>query len=214
MKVSGTVNAILESKGSNLWWISPGSTVFDAIQVMAEKNVGALLVMEADRLVGVISERDYTRKVALKGKSSKGTAVREILSTPVITVTPESTVEECLRLMTHHRIRHLPVVAGGMVVGLVPHRDILRSSVSSLVGLSRSEDAEIKRSIPVRKVMRREVATIGPDEPAAAGCRQMLERKIGCLPVVEEGGRLVGIVTEADFLQLALRCLEGEGETG
>lgn len=111
------------------------------------------------------------------------------------------------------RIRHLPVVSGGVLVGLVTHRDILRASVSSLVGLSRSEDAEIKRSIPVRKVMRREVTTVSADDPAAVACRLMLERKIGCLPVIEDDGKLLGIVTEADFIQLALRCLEEQPGT-
>lgn len=143
----------------------------------------------------------------------KDIRIRDIMVRDVVTLDEGESLLLADDVMRLGRIRHLPVVAGGMVVGLVTHRDILRSSVSSLVGLSRSEDAEIKRSIPVRKVMRREVSTIGPDESAAAGCRLMLERKIGCLPVVEEGGRLVGIVTEADFLQLALRCLEGEGET-
>ena len=125
MTVSGAISSILQNKGPNLWSITPGATVFEAIQLMADKNVGALPVMDGDRLVGVISERDYTRKVMLKGKSSKETAVREILSAPVISATPEHTVEECMRLMTHHRVRHLPVVDRDRVIGIVSIGDLV-----------------------------------------------------------------------------------------
>src|SRR5438046_3581355 len=100
MSPIGTICQILNQKGASVWTISPGATVFEAIQMMADKNIGALLVTESGKLVGIISERDYTRKVALRGKSSKETAVREILSGNVVEVTPESTVEECMRLMT------------------------------------------------------------------------------------------------------------------
>jgi CBS domain-containing membrane protein len=93
-------------------------------------------------------------------------------------------------------------------VGLVSHRDMLRASVSSLAGLSRSEEASIKGAIPVREVMAREVRTVGPDEPALAACKLILERKLGCLPVVDAEQRLVGIVTEADFVELARKYLE------
>ena len=99
--------------------------VYDAIQSMADKNVGALLVMDGERLVGIVSERDYTRKIALKGKQSKQTPVSEIMFTPVISATEESSVEECMRLMTEHRIRHLPILEMGKVVGVVSIGDLI-----------------------------------------------------------------------------------------
>ena len=118
----GTIREILGHKGPATWTISPDSTVFDAIQLMADKNIGALLVTKDGKLVGIISERDYTRKVMLKGRSSKDTPVRDILSGVIVHVTPEHTVDECLRLMTEHRVRHLPVleaekIAGGVSIG-------------------------------------------------------------------------------------------------
>ncbi len=131
METTGTISAILKHKSPNLWSIAPESTVFDAISFMAEKNVGALLVMSEAKLVGVMSERDYTRKVALRGRSSKETAVREILSTPIITATPHSTIEECMRLMTVHRVRHLPVLEGDSVLGIVSIGDLVNWIISA-----------------------------------------------------------------------------------
>jgi CBS domain-containing protein len=128
---NGTISEILAYKGSQVWCISPNSTVFDAIQLMSDKNVGALLVTEGEKLVGIISERDYTRKVALKGKTSKQVAVREILSGQVISVTPENTVEECMRLMTDHRIRHLPVLDSGRIAGVVSIGDLVNWIISA-----------------------------------------------------------------------------------
>jgi CBS domain-containing protein len=125
MNPNATLSDILNLKGTNVWTIAPDATVFDAIEKMAEKHLGALLVTEGAHLVGIISERDYTRKVALKGKSSKQTAVREILSGKVISATPQHTVEECMRLMTEHRIRHLPVLNSGTIVGLVSIGDLV-----------------------------------------------------------------------------------------
>lgn len=126
-----TVAEILKIKGNQAWSVPPSATVFEAIQVMAEKNVGALLVTEAGQLVGIISERDYTRKVILKGKASKETAVREILSDKVISVTPAHTVEECLRIMTDHRIRHLPVLDNGAIAGVVSIGDLVNAVISA-----------------------------------------------------------------------------------
>src|ERR1700733_11945853 len=107
---SGTIGTILHHKGAVVWTVSPQSTVFEAIQLLARKNIGALLVMEGDKLVGIFSERDYTRKVALEGKTSHTTRVREVLSADVATIGPNDTVEDSMRLMTDKRIRHLPVV--------------------------------------------------------------------------------------------------------
>ncbi|HZR21648.1 MAG TPA: CBS domain-containing protein [Verrucomicrobiae bacterium] len=125
MNPNGTISEILSHKGGQVWSISPDEMVFDAIQMMAEKNIGALLVTESERLVGILTERDYTRKVALKGKSSKQTAVKEILSGNIIHVTPDHTVEECMRLMTENRVRHLPVLEGDRIVGVVSIGDLV-----------------------------------------------------------------------------------------
>lgn len=127
----GTVNEVLKLKRPDLWSISPEATVFDAIQLMADKNIGALLVMTSDALVGIMSERDYTRNVALKGKSSRETKVREIISTPVISASPTYTVEECMRLMTTNRVRHLPVLEGGKIIGIVSIGDLVNWIISA-----------------------------------------------------------------------------------
>jgi CBS domain-containing protein len=125
MEITGTISAILREKGGTTHSIAPGATVFEAIQTMADRNIGALLVMDGDRLLGIISERDYTRKIALKGKQSKQTPVSEIMFAPVISATEESSVEECMRLMTEHRIRHLPILEMGKVVGVVSIGDLI-----------------------------------------------------------------------------------------
>ncbi len=122
--IPGIINEILAHKNSELWSISPDATVFEAIQIMADRNIGALPVIAAGKLLGVVSERDYTRKVALKGKSSKETRVREILAVPVI-ASPSDTVEECMKLMTTHRVRHLPILQGDQVIGLVSIGDLV-----------------------------------------------------------------------------------------
>ena len=131
MNPNATISEILSQKGSSAWSISPEATVLEAVQMMADKNVGALLVTEHDRLVGIISERDYTRKVVIKGKSSKTTAVKEILSSHVIHVTPAHTVQECLRLMTDHHFRHLPVLEGDRIAGIVSIGDLVNWIISA-----------------------------------------------------------------------------------
>lgn len=125
MTVNATINEILQHKPAAVWSIGPDATVFESIQLMADKNIGALLVIENDKLVGVISERDYTRKIALRGRLSRETKVREIVSTPAISVTPTHTVEDCMRLMTDHRVRHLPVLEQDRVVGIVSIGDLV-----------------------------------------------------------------------------------------
>jgi CBS domain-containing protein len=128
---TGSINEILEHKGNAVWTVSPDNTVFEAIQLMSEKNVGALLVTERGRLIGIVSERDYTRKVALKGKTSKDLRVREIISGEVVSVTPQHTVEECLRSMTENRVRHLPVLDGETLVGVVSIGDLVNWIISA-----------------------------------------------------------------------------------
>jgi CBS domain-containing protein len=127
----GTINEILHHKGTTVWTLGPEATVFEAIRVMADKNIGAVLVTDQDKLVGIISERDYTRKVVLKGKSSKKLKVREILSEHLIHVTPKSSIEECLRLMTEHRVRHLPVLEGEKIAGIISIGDLVNWIISA-----------------------------------------------------------------------------------
>jgi CBS domain-containing protein len=131
MEIAGSVGAILAHKGSAVWSIAPNSMISDAIQLMADKNVGALPVVENGQLVGMLSERDYTRKVALKGKSSKNTAVREIMTQHVVTVTVADTIRECMRVMTDSHIRHLPVMEGKKIVGLVSLGDLVKWTISA-----------------------------------------------------------------------------------
>lgn len=130
MNVTGTIESILNGKRGEIWSVSPDATVYDAIELMAEKNVGALLVVENGQLAGVISERDYTRKVMLRGKRSRETAVREIMSTDLKTVPPNESVDDCLRFMTEKRVRHLPVVAEGEIRGVISIGDLVKHVIS------------------------------------------------------------------------------------
>ena len=125
-----TVNQVLRAKGFGYSSIQSGSTAYEALELMAEKNIGALLVMEDDRLVGVFSERDYARKVILKGKSSKHTIVGELMTSNPITVTADRTLPECMVLMTNNHIRHLPVLDGGIVLGVVSIGDIVHAIIT------------------------------------------------------------------------------------
>ncbi|HEY2799256.1 MAG TPA: CBS domain-containing protein [Chthoniobacterales bacterium] len=130
MDVSGTIEAILSQKDAQIWSVSPDATVYEAIALMAEKNVGALLVMQGGKLVGIVSERDYSRKVMLKGKTSRNSFVHEIMTTELTTANPRETVEECLRFMTDKRIRHLPVVAEGELRGVISIGDLVKQVIS------------------------------------------------------------------------------------
>jgi CBS domain-containing protein len=122
---------LLHHKSNPLWSVTPNSFVFDAIKLMAEKNIGAVLVMSGEILAGTFSERDYTRKIALQGKTSRETQVWEIMCTEITTVTPDDTVEDCLRLMTDKRLRHLPVLNGTKVVGIISIGDLVNWIISA-----------------------------------------------------------------------------------
>ena len=130
MNVTGTIDAILNQKSGDVWSVAPDATVYDAVLTMANKNVGALVVMENDKLVGIISERDYTRKVMLRGKRSRETQVREIMSSELTTVHPKESVDECLRFMTEKRVRHLPVVDEGRLRGVISIGDLVKHVIS------------------------------------------------------------------------------------
>ena len=131
MKFSIPISSLLHNKGKATWSIAPDATVFDAIKLMADKNIGALIVLSDGKLVGLFTERDYARKIALQGKSSKETRVREIFTGVVITVRPDDSVEDCMKLMTEHRVRHLPVVDKGNVVGIVSIGDLVNWTISA-----------------------------------------------------------------------------------
>lgn len=125
MKLHDSVERILKQKGSQVYSISPDVTVYEALEALAEKDIGALVVMNGSDLVGIFSERDYVRKVILKGRSSKDMQVHEIMSSPVVTVNLKTTVDECMQRMTDKRCRHLPVVEGERVVGVVSIGDLV-----------------------------------------------------------------------------------------
>ena len=131
MNLIDTVRLVLKFKGQNVWHVSPQACVYDAIEMMAEKHVGALLVVEEGKLVGVVSERDYARKVILQGKSSKQTPVSEIMTSPAICVAPEQTVEGSMRIMTDNHIRHLPVVEDGKILGVLSIGDLVKWMISA-----------------------------------------------------------------------------------
>lgn len=130
MNTTITVSRILRKKGRGFHGIGPEATAYDALEVMAEKNVGALLVVERGELSGIFSERDYARKVILQGKSSKNTTVKELMSSPPISVAPETSLHECMVLMTRERIRHLPVMENGLLTGVVSIGDVVDAIIS------------------------------------------------------------------------------------
>jgi CBS domain-containing protein len=131
MELRDPIRSVLKHKGGNVWTVRPTASVYDALAMMGEKQVGALLVMEDAKLVGILSERDYARKVILKGRSSKETPVGEIMTSPVRYVTPEETVDECMRIMTASRVRHLPVVEDEKVVGIISIGDLVNWIISA-----------------------------------------------------------------------------------
>lgn len=124
-----TITDLLRNKGNDVYSIEPDATVFDAITLMAEKEIGALLVMNGGELVGILSERDYARKVILKGKSSRDTAVRDIMTSRVLCIAPDRSVDECMAVMTENRIRHLPVLEESNVIGVVSLGDLVKAII-------------------------------------------------------------------------------------
>ena len=149
IEISGKVRGLLACKKvSSVWSIGPNATVIDAIGLMDEKNVGALPVVENGKLVGIVSERDYTRKIILKGRSSKDTPVSDIMTKQILTVNPSSRVTECMQIMTDKRVRHLPVVDGTNLVGILSIGDVLNwliwAQKATIDNLERYTLAEIK----------------------------------------------------------------------
>ncbi len=125
-----TVRDLLKVKGNAVWSVLPDTTVFEALELMSDRNIGAVLVMEGVTLIGIVSERDYARKVEMEGRTARGTTVREIMTRRVLTVQPDQTVEDCMALMTEHRMRHLPVMQNGRVLGLISIGDVVKAIIS------------------------------------------------------------------------------------
>lgn len=125
-----SVRHLLDVKGHDVWTIDPDATVYHALERLAEKDIGALVVTEGDALAGVFSERDYARKVALHGRASKETLVRQVMTPDVITVTPDQPIDDCMSLMTEHRIRHLPVLEAGEIVGVISIGDVVKEVIA------------------------------------------------------------------------------------
>jgi CBS domain-containing protein len=125
-----TVRSVLRSKGNTIWSVTPETTVFDALKVMAEKNIGALLVMHKETVAGIFSERDYARKIVLKGESLHSTIMKDVMTSAVLSIHPEYSIEECMALMTAKHVRHLPVIENGSLIGLVSIGDVVKAIIS------------------------------------------------------------------------------------
>jgi CBS domain-containing protein len=126
-----SIASILRNKGGDIWSVGPDETVYDAIAMMADKGIGALLIISGGKLVGIFSERDYARKIILQGRSSKNTKVREIMTGSPVTVTEDHTVDECMRIITHHRVRHLPVMDGDRLLGVISIGDLVNAIIAA-----------------------------------------------------------------------------------
>ena len=124
-----TVKQLLQDKGSTVYTMYPSASVFDSLQIMSDQNIGALVVIDGDAVVGLLSERDYTRKGILKGRAAKDTPVRDIMTSPVICVSPEQSIDACIAIMTEKRVRHLPVLEDGQLVGIISVGDALKTTI-------------------------------------------------------------------------------------
>jgi CBS domain-containing protein len=142
------VRQILEAKGYDVWSVRPDTTIYEALQLLAEKGIGAVLVMENEELVGIFSERDYARKVVLQGKSSRNTPVQDGMTNRVIYVRPDQSVEACMALMTKHHIRHLPVLEGDRVVGVISIGDVVKSVISQQANTIHHLETYITKGYP------------------------------------------------------------------
>ncbi len=148
MALAETVGEILKAKGNQIWTIAPDATVYEAIQMMAEKRIGALLVLSGGRLTGIVTERDYARKVILLGHSSKETQVAQIMTTDMATVTLENTVADCMRIITDRRVRHLPVLDGGSLAGVISIGDVVNAIISAQAETIRHLNSYISGEYP------------------------------------------------------------------
>lgn len=126
-----TVSQLLQNKGQNVWSVSPDDSVYKALELMADKNIGALLVLDGETPAGIFSERDYARKIILYGKASRETPVKDIMTTRVVYIRPEQTIEDCMALMTDKRIRHLPVLKDDKIVGVISIGDVVKSIIAN-----------------------------------------------------------------------------------
>jgi CBS domain-containing protein len=149
MELTDKVGEVLGSKRRDIWSVTPDASVYEALQLMAEKDIGALLVMSSGRLCGVISERDYARKVILVGKTSRETLVEEIMHPPDPAVTPATTIDECMRLMTETRVRHLPVLDGDYVVGVLSIGDLVNWIIRAQQGTIEQLQAYVAGQYPM-----------------------------------------------------------------
>lgn len=135
MEAATTVAQVLRSKGHQVWSVTPDTSVYDALRKMSDHDVGALLVLDGSRLAGIVSERDYARKVILQGRASRDTSVADVMTREVITVAPETTMQACMERMTEHRIRHLPVTRDGTVIGVISVGDVVKATIAEQASL-------------------------------------------------------------------------------